>query len=335
MKYDNAKIKKLFNSIYHDTKTEKDEEYIVEYIKKIFGAGRYNADPSLLNQFNNLIVEQADEIAKPKVTDMIGLLADVKMRGINDNVQIKIPQKNRVRLVWSANGSGVDLHRVAGKKSILATPEKFSTGFYYEPNDFVSDSIGAFRDTVDKIAEAKVKLYFDEIAKVTATSLSGGKIPAANQLIASGITYANYNKLASTIMRYGGTPIFVADTLLIDHVASQMATEKASLLSDDTKDQLLTALAPTRLGRTIAVNLINPFTDETNTKVELPVDTGYMFAGGVNQKPFSVVEFGGMRQKTQQDLEDERVVMKLFQSASVLLMFGEALGYVEDDTVTL
>lgn len=339
MKYDDKKLKGLFSRVYNNrmvvTEEVNEEKDMIEYSKRVFGEGGQNPDPSLLHQFNNLVVEQADEIAKPKVTDMIGLLANTQMKKRGDVVKINIPQKNKIRLLWSAKGSGVDLVRVGGQKSIVAVPKTFSTGIYYEPLDFVTNPVVAFKDLVNSIAEAKVKLYLDKIAELTSTALAGGKIPTANQLTGSNVTYANYNKLAATIMRYGGTPIFVADSLLIDHIAGQMATEKADLISDNMRDELLTSLVPTKLGRTIAVNLVNPFVDERNEKVELPIDTGYMFAGGVNQKPFTIIEFGGMRQKTEQDMEDERVKMKLFQDADVKLMFGEALGYVKDDTITL
>lgn len=55
-----------------------------------------------------------------------------------------------------------------------------------------------------------------------------------------------------------------------------------------------------------------------------------MFAGGVSQKPFSVVEYGGLRQLTEQDIEDERIKMKIVQDASVNLLFGEAIGIIEE-----
>ncbi len=42
-----------------------------------------------------------------------------------------------------------------------------------------------------------------------------------------------------------------------------------------------------------------------------------MFAAAFSQKPFSVVEYGGLRQLTEQDIEDERIKMKIVQDASV------------------
>lgn len=269
------------------------------------------------------------------VTDMFKLFANVDKKPRGQIVQINIPKKNKAKVVWSANGSGVDLVRVAGQEKTLAVPATFSTGFYYEPVDLVTDSVANFRTLVDDVANAKVRLYLDEIYKLVDAAIASNKIPAANVADGSGLTLADYNKVASVLQRYGGRPVFVADSLLIDHFAMAQATEQPNLMFEGIKEELLTALNPTTIGRTTAVNLTNPFTDETNSKTELPVNRGYMFAGAVNQKPFSVVEYGGLRQFTEQDPEDERVKIKLVQEASLKMMFGEAIGVIEDDTITL
>src|SRR5690606_17864298 len=147
MTYDATKLKGLFSRVYKDemindeSKGLFDEKDIKAYVTKVFGDGSANPDPSLLHQFNQLVVEIADEIAKPMVTNMLGLFANVQNRQRGQLVQVKIPQQHRARVVWSANGSGVDLVRVAGEKSKIATPHTFSTGFYYEPLDLVTDTV--------------------------------------------------------------------------------------------------------------------------------------------------------------------------------------------------
>lgn len=185
---------------------------------------------------------------------------------------------------------------------------------------------------MNDIADAKVRLYLDKIHQLTASAITAGKIPAKNVQTGSNLTLQQYNKVASVLQRYGGKPIFVADTLLIDYFAFQQGTDSTfkNFLTEEVKGELLTALNPATIGRTTAVNLTNPFTDDTNSKVELPVNKGYMFAGGVSQKPFSVVEYGGLRQLTEQDIEDERIKMKIVQDASVNLLFGEAIGIIEE-----
>ena len=95
---------------------------------------------------------------------------------------------------------------------------------------------------------------------------------------------------------------------------------------------LLRELNISQIGRTDAVNLVNPFVNENNNKVELPVNVGYMLAGSVSQKPFVVTEFGGLRQMTEQDMEDERIKIKLTQDADIQLIFGEAIAQIKENS---
>ncbi|MFI2856803.1 hypothetical protein ACH6EH_06655 [Paenibacillus sp. JSM ZJ436] len=333
--FDNQKLKALFTRVVNNKVEEKDHEDIAAYCKKVFGSG-YSPDPSMLHQFNNLVVETADQIAKPVVTNLLSVLAEYDSVAPNTVKQYNIPQKNKAKVRWSANGSGVDMVRVEGKRKEIAVPQQLSTGFYYEPFGD-GDYVEQFNKLVNDVADAKVRLYMDVIAKLVTAAVASGKIPNANVVAASNVTIQQYNKLASVLARYGGRPVFVADTLLIDHFAQQQATDTTikTLLTDRIKEELLTSLNPSTIGRTTAMNLVNPFLDETNSKVELPVNVGYMFAGDVSQKPFVVTEFGGMRQMTEQDMEDERIKMKITQSADVQLIFGEAIGYIKDDNVAL
>ena len=59
-----------------------------------------------------------------------------------------------------------------------------------------------------------------------------------------------------------------------------------------------------------------------------------MFAGGVNMKPFKIIEFGGMTQYTTFDPNLERVEMKITQECALEFVQGEAVGYIQDDSVT-
>ena len=83
------------------------------------------------------------------------------------------------------------------------------------------------------------------------------------------------------------------------------------------------------------MNLVNPFIDEANSITELPVNTGYMLAGEGRLKPFSIVEYGGMRQTSETDFETGRVMMKIFQDAAVNLVFANTLGFIKDESITL
>lgn len=346
MRYKDTMLKGLFNRQYkmkYSDNTEGveqrklDDQDMSEYLKLVFAANT-SPSPEQLHQFNNLVVEMADEIAKPKVTSLINILASFETATRGEVKQYKIPAQSKAKVRWSANGSGVDLTRVEAGRSIIATPATLSTGFYYEPSSLMSGDVENFRKLVNDVADAKVRLYMDVVAKLMQAAISSGKIPSANVRTGANLTLAQYNKLASTLARYGGKPIFIGDTLLIDYFAQQQATDPTikNLLSDKIKEELLTSLNPTTIGRTTAVNLVNPFTDETNSKTELPVNVGYMMAGAVDQKPFKVVEYGALRQSTEQDPEDERIKIIIRQDAHVSLQFGQAIGYIKEDAaVTL
>lgn len=333
MKYDEKKIRGLFSRVLDEKTTSKDDATDIKaYCEKVFGNGSVTPDPSMLHQFNNLIVQEADKIAKPKVSKISDLLATFVSRNRGDIYQYDIPQDRKAKVVWAAFGTGVDLVRVDGKKSKVATPENFQAGFSYEPLDLVKESVENFRKLVDDVSEAKVRLYMNQISKLMQAAIASSLIPSANVKTGNNLTLADYKKVASTLQRYGGRPVFIGDTLLIDYFAQQQATGAyKDLLTDGLREELRTALNPTSIGRTTAVNLVNPFLDETNSSVELPVNEGYMLAGTVKQKPFMVVEYGGMRQYTEQDADIERVKMKLAQEAAVELVFGEAIGYVRED----
>lgn len=334
-------ILQLFDRVYNNkmivTDEMNDEKDLKTYCEKVFGSGEFNPDPSALHQFNNLVVKKADEIAKPMITDIIGLLANYQTEKRGNVIEFTLPSKKKARFVWSANGVGVDFIRVAGKTKEVAVPRTFSTGFYYEPDDLVQDSVTAFNDLVNNLAEAKINLYLKEINKIIAAAKTAQKIPTKNVKEGSNVTLAEYTAIASTLARYGGRPLFIADTLLIDKIALQQSTTNgvSNLLTDKYKIELLHELNITNIGRTDAMNLVNPFIDDTNSSTELPVNVGYMLAGEGRLKPFAVVEYGGMRQTTQTDFETGRVMMKIFQDASINLVFASTIGFIKDEAVTV
>lgn len=329
-----TELKGLFSRVYENQMNATDEADIKALVKKVFGNGDVTPDPSLLHQFNNLVVQKADEIAKPMVTNMISVLANVKHANRDQVVKYEIPQKLKSKVRWSANGSGVDLVRVEGQKFETAVPRTFSTGFYYEPFGMIQDAVAGFKFLIEDIANAKVALYFAEISKLVEKAITSGKIPAKNVLSGDNLTLKAYNELASRIQRVaGGRPVTVADSLLIRHFADQQAAApQSALLTDKVRESLVRDLSIEQVGITDAVNLVNPFVDEDNDKTELPINVGYMLAGSGTQKPFVLTEFGSLRQLTQQSVEDERVVLKLVQDADIQLLFGQAIAQIKENT---
>jgi hypothetical protein len=338
-----TEMKKLFNRVYKNEMIEDaetklhDADSIKAVCLKVFGDGGSNPDPSLLHNFNNLVVEMANEVAKPMVTEMLGIFANVVSANRGDVKQIKTPNKIKAKVMWSANGSGVDLIRVAGSKSVTAVPKVFTTGFYYEPLDLVQDSVESFRTLVDDIAMAKVRLYMKEISKLTAAAVTATTIPANNVLSGANNSITNYNKLVSRMSRLGGKPILVADSVLIDDLAMKQVGDAtiSKIFPESYKNELFQAMNVTSIGRSTALNLVNPFIDEANSIVELNVQEGFMFAGDSSQKVFSVVEYAGMRQNTETELEAERIKIKIAQDASIILVYPTNIAYIKDTALSL
>jgi len=332
---------RVYNSkkIADKEQVNKDYNDIKALCNKVFGDGSVTPDPSLLHQFNNIIVQAADEIARPMATDMLGLLADFRTAKPGDIYAYTIPQNHRATIKFAATGTGTDLTRVEGGKKTVAVPQAMQTGFYYEPLSFVQDSVDEFNLLINDIANAKIRLYWKQISKVFQAAISSTKIPATNVKTGSGLVLADLDKIAGVIQRvgYGGRPVLVADSLFIDYFAGLMVADatKSKLLTDGVKEELLSALNITQLGKITAVNLINPFIDESNTKVELPVNEGYMFSGTATTKPLVIVEYGNMRQFTEQNPEDERIKMMLKQDCAIEMVVGQNVGYLRDSSIIL
>jgi hypothetical protein len=340
MAYDINKLKGLFDRAYNNSMLEdkatgvSDEKDIREYCQKVFGDGSATPDPSSLHQFNTILVQQADMLAKGMMPNLLDIFAEFKNETPGNIYAYNVPVKTKAKFKWAATGTGVDLVRVEGGKKTVAVPKVFQTGFYYEPTDMTQDSVENYRKLVDDLANAKIKLYFAQVQKLVASAISSGKIPTKNVLSGADTTLANFNKTASILARVGmgGKPVFVADTLLIDYYANQQYTDTniKYIIPENVKAELLNSLTITQIGRTTAINLANPFTDDTNSATELPVNEGYMFNSAVGKKPFIIVEYGGMRQITEQDPEDERIKMIIKQDAAVELIYGAALGFIKE-----
>lgn len=332
--YDTEKLGGLLHRVFNSKDEGTDYQDFKTYVSKVFSR-QGMPDPVMIHQLNELMVREADQLAKPIVDDVLGLFANIVREQPGNVVMHKIPENTNAKFVWTANGSDVDYIRLEAGSEVVATPRKMSTGIYYEPDSLAKGDVDSFNETIANIRDAKVKLYLDNIYKLMDTAIAQGDIPANNVKVGTGITIADYNKLASRIARLGGgKPVFFADSLLIEYLAMQQASDAtlSNLLTDDVKSQLLSDLSITQIGRTVAIDLVNPFTDVSNSKTELPVNKGFMFAGALGgRKPFEIVEYGDMYQLSGMDIEDERIKVKIQQRASVALLHGQAVGVVEEE----
>lgn len=208
----NLELKNLGLRIYKDQmivkevdgkKVNQDEQEIIDICNKTFGKG--TPSPDNLHLFNELLVETATEIVKPKVTQILSLLADVDNVGAGVTKMYQVSKTQEVKYSYTAKGTGVELIRLdpqVTKK--LAMPESLTFGTYYEATSFRGDPIKAFKEAVDGLAQAQINFYFEKINELVQAALLNSEIPENNKVTASNATIANFRKLEDTMIRLTG-----------------------------------------------------------------------------------------------------------------------------------
>ena len=314
----------------------KDEKEIMEICNRTFGLG--SPSPDNLYLFNQFLMETAEVIAKPRVDAILGLLADVDTVPAGAVKLYKLPKTTEAKFLFTAKGTGVDLVRLSpGETSIPATPKSMTYGGYYEITTFRADPVKAFRDAVDTLANAKVEYYLDKVFELIDEALANGDIPENNQQVGSNLSLAEFQKVEQTMIRLtNGRPIFVGDISLINHFANLIPTTQKDLLTDEIRDILREELIPTKISKTIAVNMPNTWIDEKNSKVRFDQKTGFVFPGAISgKKPFAITEFGAKRQYSELDPVTEQVKLKIVFESDVTLLNGRYFGVIKDDSVTV
>lgn len=315
----------------------KDEMEIREIVNKTFGKG--SPSPENLHLFNQLLVETAEEIARPKVQQILGLIANFTYVPAGTVKVVEMPKTVEPKWMYTAKGTGVDLERIDGSITRrVMTPESITYGAYYEITTFMADPVRAFNDAVNALAQAKVDLYFEEVMRVMEAAISSAEIPANNVLSGSNLTLAQYKKLESTMIRLtGGRPTLVGDIAMIDHFAMQaVGADYKDLLTDEVRDMLREDLVPSKFSKTVAIPFDNKYIDEANSKVRFDVTKAYVFPGAYSGRlPFEIAEFGVQRQYSTVDPETERVQLKIVLEKAVSLVNGRYIGCVSDDSITV
>lgn len=322
-----------------------DSDAIKALVDQTFSTGGEVRNLEQLRVFNKLIVETADEQAEAKVEPVINMLADYKRVGRYDKVVYEVPKKARIKMALTASGAGVDFVRISpSQRKQPAKPETHQFGVYYNIERMITDPVNEFRKAVDYVADYKVKFIFNKIMALVAKAVDTGAIPATQVIETANIDILDYRTVENKLLRYGkGTkPVMVADRNLIDSLAVKQATlnlgvsgKEGILLTDDLKKEILRNAEITQILRTTAIATDNPFIDDTNSKVELPVNEGIVLAGG-EKSPFMIREFGGMRvAQGTPDIEDERVNMKIDIRLDVTLLLSQALAWLKDTAVEL
>ena len=209
----------------------------------------------------------------------------------------------------------------------------------------ISDSVNEFRNAVNYVAEYKVKYIFNKILALVRKAKEAGTIPSGQIIEVANIDIMDFrNNIENKLLRYGRgvRPVMIADINLIDSLAIKQATmnlgvdgKEGILLTDELRQAILNDINVTQIMRTVAIATDNPFIDDENSKVDLPYNEGIIIAGG-EKSPFVIREFGNMRTaQGAPDVEDERVNMKIDMKMDISLLYGQAVGYIKDTSVTL
>lgn len=295
---------------------------------------------------NKLILVGAEEFGQADYQKVISMVADYERVGANDIKIYELPkEKVKATMKLTATGSGVDFTRIPSYKNTeLATPVKHQFGVYYNVSRMISDPVNEYKNAVDIVREEKVKYILSKIYSVASAAATAGKIPAQQIHTDANMTFPDFRSIESSLIRYGRNtrPVLIADPAFISNLVDKQATVNVNdniskYLTDDLREKLLSATTFETVGRTICINLDNPYTDKMNSKVDLPVNEAIMIAGG-SSSPFKVTEFGGLtmlEDTLNQNIETEQVHLKISYKVDVTLLLTQAIAYLKDTAVKL
>lgn len=338
----NKDLKNLGLNIYNNKLTavegqelSKEEKELREICNKTFGHG--TPSPENLHLFNQFLITTVEEIAKPKVDYILGLMADFKSVPAGTVQVYKMPKTVEPKLLYTAKGTGVDLVRIAGHETVKpAVPQSLTYGGYYEITTFMADPVAAFKEAVDNLVQAKLDFYFERVFAVMNAAIASKDIPQANTVTGSNISMEQFQKIENTMIRLtGGRPIFVADIALINHLSAKnnAAWVTNHLLTDEMKRSLRDDLVPSQISKSIALPFPNNYIDEANSKVRFNIQQGFVFPGNApGKKPFVITEFGAKRQYSEVDPELEQVKLKVVFEADITLLNGRYIGSITEST---
>jgi len=351
---ENIKLLELGKRVYCNKMTDEkdangvvlmsDEGAIKALCAKVFTSNGEVNSMEELRSFNRLIVEVAEDMAKANFEQVINLVADYQTVGRYDIVSYKVNKLSKVSMALSASATGVDFVKIPSKSTkTLARPEQYQFGVQYSIEEMISDPVNAFRNAVNLIMEWKVKFIFNKIMAITKVAKTAGKIPAKQVSEIAGLSLAGYRTLEGSLLRYGRgvKPVMIADINFINALAEKQATAPivaagtTYYLTDAMRESLLKEINIEQVSKTICIATENPFVDDMNSKVDLPVSEALVLAGGI-KSPFMIREYGAMR--TAQDMpsiEKEQVLVKIDIKLDVTLLLSSAIAYIVDTAVVL
>ncbi len=310
-----------------------DEQAIRELCSKVFPADGQPASPDTLWQFNTVLVQVAEQfIVKPNFDKIFGVIATTKQVDKNTSLlEFTVEKDYNIKFSMIASNSGHKLVKIGDSRKVAQVPFTIGFGITYDPMTKGEDEIEWFNKAVKEIGRAEIVYIYNKCLELLGEA---GAMPAANILEGANLTYAAVRDLASVIRRRtGGRPVLLADQVMLDSFGKDLGDSK--LLFDGLAAELFGEWAPTNFGTFDGMMLENPFIDASNTKVAMPVNEGIMFAASNKYKPLAITKIGGLVQKTNTELKDDKVQMWVQQELAITLLYPQFIGRVKDTALSL
>lgn len=342
---DATKVQDMMLRVYNNTMIKEDlekdimgdEKAIKALCEKVFGDGSVTPDPAILHQFNNIVVKVADKVAETDLQKMLSYFANIQNVPANTQlVEYRQPHPRHLKFKWSAIGSDVALKRVETGEADFIRIDHMQTGISYNPLTQSERCVENFRALVNDTASAKLRMIYETIMAMIEKAVATGDIPAKQTVVGSNVAYSDFSKVASILARRsGGRPVYLADRIMIDDMATKIGTDATTLLVDTIKDSMYN-YELTNLRCADALPIVNEFTTRKGFETQFPVGAGYLVASGANsRKAFEVALAGGLVQHTENDFIHGTVKMVIRQAVGMDLLASEMIGCIKDTDLTI
>lgn len=314
-----------------------DEQAIRSLCRAVFPADGQQPSPDTLWQFNTILVQVAEQyIVKPNYDTVLGAIANTKQvdKGVS-LIDFTVEKDYNIKFSMIAANSGHKLVKIGDNRKVPQVPFTIGFGVTYDPLTKTDDEVEWFNKAVKEIGRAKLAYIYTHALKLMEAASA---LPVNNTKVGSNLTYDDARDLAAVIRRRtGGKPVLLADAALLDNIARSMVNDAyvTKLMFDGLAEELFGAYAPQNFGTFSGVELDNPYIDDENSKVALPVNTGIMFGSNSRVKPLNITMVGGMTQKSLTEIKNDRVQLWVQQELAITMLYPQFVGLFKDTAVTL
>lgn len=315
-----------------------DEQAVRTLCREVFPKDGQMPSPDTLWKFNTVLVQVAEQfIVKPNFDQIFGAIATTQQVDKNTSlIEYTVEKDYNIQFSMIANSSGHKLVKIGDSGKVAQVPFTIGFGITYDPLTKTMDEIDWFNKAVREIGRAENAYIYNHCLKLLKAA---GALPTNNVKEAAGLKYADVRELASVLRRRtGGRPVLLADEVMLDSLARDMATGDAyvtKLMFDGLAQELFGSYAPSNFGTFDGVVLDNPYISDKNDKVAMPVNEGIMYGSSSSYKPLAVTKIGTMTQKTNTELKNNRVQMWVEQELAITLLYPQFIGFVKDTSLSL